>query len=309
LRVIFCANPSFALPSLRALLASRHRVAAVVTSPDKPQGRGRKLAALPVKIAALEHGLPVWQPENLRQGDFLNQIRGLAPDALVVVAFRILPRELFALPRYGAFNVHPSLLPRGRGPAPLRWTLLRGETETGVSIIQLSEQVDGGGILRQEKTAVLPDENYGSLHDRLSQLGAELLISVLDAFDDGQPPAPLDQDENLVTRAPKLRAVDFIINFQRSAQEICCQIRALSPEPGAVAVSTESRLKILAAQEVRVPAQLVPGQWQLVNRDGLLVGTGHGVIRLDSVQPEGKRPMSAAEFLRGRPKLPERFGH
>jgi methionyl-tRNA formyltransferase len=307
LRVVFCGNPDFALPSLRALLASRHRVAAVVTSPDKPQGRGRKLAPLPVKRAALESGLPVLQTDDLRAADFVGRVREYVPDALVVVAFRILPRELFALPRYGAFNVHPSLLPRGRGPAPMRWTLLRGETETGVSIIQLSEQIDGGGILRQEETAVLSGDNYGSLHDRLSQMGAELLIEVLDAFDNDKPPAPLAQNEALVTRAPKLRAADYIINFEHSAREICCQIRALSPEPGAVAVSLESRLKILAAEEVRVPAQLAPGQWQLAGRDGLLVGTGNGIIRLDSVQPEGKRPMSAAEFLRGRPKLPERF--
>ncbi len=306
MRVVFCGNPDFAVPSLENLLASSHEVVGVVTSPDKPRGRGRKVEPLPVKQRALEAGLPVFQPESLKDEAFLNEIRALAPDALVVVAFRILPRELFALPRLGSFNVHPSLLPAGRGPAPIRWTLIRGETETGVSIIQLTERIDGGGILSQIRVPIDTDEDFGSLHDRLSKLGAELLVQVLDQFEQHTPPMPMLQDESRVTKAPKLFADDFVLDWSQPAQDLHNRICALSPTPGAIAKSGDFRLKILKSEIIPSRFSLSPGE-TLIENSNLYVGTGDGNLRLKVVQPEGKRPMAVEEYMRGRPRLPRKF--
>jgi methionyl-tRNA formyltransferase len=307
MRVIFCGNPEFAVPTLDALLSGPHEVVAAVCSPDKQRGRGRKVQPLPVKERALEAGLPVFQPDSLKDPQFLDAVRVLAPDCLVVIAFRILPRDLFALPRFGSFNVHPSLLPRGRGPAPVRWTLIRGERETGVTIIHLSETIDGGDILRQEKTDVLPDENYGALHDRLSKIGARLLTDVLDAYEKGTPPPPMTQDETLVTKAPKLFGKDFELDWNLPATELTNRIRAFSPDPGAMTLWNGTRFKILQAYEA-VSDGLAAGEIRKQDAENLLVGTGQGALRLKSVQPEGKRAMTVAEFLRGRPVLPAKLG-
>ena len=307
MRVVFCGNPEFALPSLEALLAGPHEVAAAVTSPDKPQGRGRRLQAMPVKMRAQAAGVSVLQPESLSDADFLARLRHLAPDALVVVAFRILPRELLALPRRGCFNVHPSLLPRGRGPAPMRWTLIRGETETGVTIIHLNEVIDGGAILAQERTTVGDDEDFGSLHDRLAQMGAHLLMNVLKRIESGASLEPIEQDESQVTRAPKLKAEDFRIDWTMSARDIRNRIRAFSPQPGTVTRMNGRIFKILAAAEVAEKIALGRGELRKSGDDILLVGTGEGTLQFNVVQPEGKRAMTASEFLRGRPVLPERL--
>ena len=307
MRVIFCGNPAFALPTLRALLNSRHDVAAVVTSPDKPRGRGQGLSSLPVKKHAIVSGLPILQPQKLRDEDFLTTIRRIEPDAIVVVAFRILPRELFALPRLGSFNVHPSLLPRGRGPAPIPWTLIRGEQETGATIIRLTEQIDGGDILAQERIPVLPSDDFGSLHDKLADIGARILINVLDAFDRGDPPHPIPQDESNVTKAPKLFAQDYELDWDMPAENLANRIRALSPMPGAVALADNRRTKILAAEVVENLHHLEPGELRPDDANGLVVGTGDGALRLIRVQPEGRRAMTVLEYLRGRPQLPNKF--
>jgi methionyl-tRNA formyltransferase len=307
MRLVFCGNPEFAVPTLDALIASAHEVTAVVTSPDKPRGRGRKLTALPVKERALAAGLPVLQPGSLKDPEFLAQITKFQPDAIVVIAFRILPRELFGLPRLGSFNVHPSLLPRGRGPAPIRWTLLRGEEFTGVSIIHLTETIDGGGILKQETTPVGPAENYGTLHDRLARMGARMLVEVIDAFERGTPPAIITQDETQVTHAPKLHAEDLQLDWLLPAKELQCRIRALSPEPGAQLIFPQGRLKVLEADIVTVDPGVEAGVLLRAERDSLLLGTGTGALRLKIVQPEGKRAMTVAEWLRGRPVLPDKL--
>ncbi len=308
MRVVFCGNPGFAVPTLETLLASSHEVTAVVCSPDKPRGRGQKLQPLPVKDYALRSGVPVLQPVKLMDPDFLSSMRQIEPDCFVVVAFRILPHEMFALPRLGSFNVHPSLLPRGRGPAPIPWTLIRGETETGVTIIRLSEEIDGGDILLQERIPVSSDDNYGTLHGTLSQLGAKLLLKVLDACETGNPPPALTQDASQVTKAPKLFANDFELDWTLSAIELVNRIRAFSPFPGATTMVKGKRLKILSAAETDNLHNLLPGQIKQTDRESLLVGTGYGALWLKSIQPEGKRPMTVGEFLRGRPHLPERFG-
>ncbi len=306
MRVAFCGNPEFAVPTLTALLGSAHEVVAVVTSPDKPRGRGRKVGLLPVKATALLHTLPLFQPESLRDPLFLDQLGKLNPDALVVVAFRILPRELFALPTFGSFNVHPSLLPKYRGPAPIRWTLLNGDSVTGVSIIQLTEEIDGGGILLQQRTEISQNENYGELHDRLAVLGASMLIDVLDKFNAGVVPEPILQDAALSTRAPKLFSINFLIDWSQPAETIRNKVRALSPEPGAMTRGAAIELKILDCTALKVDRGL-PAGTVLIDSDAFIVGTGTLPLQLERVQPSGKRPMSAADFLRGRPKLPHKF--
>lgn len=262
---------------------------------------------LPVKERALATGVSVMQPASLKDREFLEQVVALKPDCLVVIAFRILPRVLFALPRLGSFNVHPSLLPRGRGPAPIRWTLIRGEEETGVTIIHLSEIIDGGDILRQEKTEIAPNEDYGALHDRLAALGARLLLEVLDSYANGRPPQPMVQDESLVTKAPKLFGKDFDLDWNLPAAELQNRIRAFSPDPGASTLWNGARFKILQAEETSAHG-LTSGQVLRNDEASLLVGTGHGTLKLDIIQPEGKRAMTVAEFLRGRPAIPMKLG-
>lgn len=306
MRVIFCGNPEFALPTLKALLASEHEVVAVVTSPDQPQGRGRKLAPMPVKEFAFANRLPVLSPAKLKDPEFLIQLRELNFDALVVVAFRILPREMFSLPKFGALNVHPSLLPKCRGPAPIQWTLLRGETETGVTIIRLTEEIDGGGMLAQEHTFISPDENFGNLHDRLSAMGANMLVKVLSQIGHGETIHPILQDESQVTTARKLKSVDYILDFQLTGIELQNRIRAFSPAPGAIAKSNDFSIKILSAELANSDVCLQPAQVQQY-QDSIIVGTADRPLSLKSVKPAGKKAMAVAEYLRGRPTLPDRF--
>ncbi len=306
MRVVFCGNPEFALPTLQALLNSEHEVVAVVTSPDQPQGRGRKLAPMPVKEFSQANRLTVLSPARLKDPVFLGQLGELNIDALIVVAFRILPREMFSLPKFGALNVHPSLLPKCRGPAPIQWTLLRGEIETGVTIIRLTEEIDGGGMLAQERTAIAADENFGDLHDRLSVIGARMLVGVLNRFGNGESIMPISQDESKVTTARKLKPEDYRLDFRLTSSELLNRIRAFSPAPGAVAKATEFSLKVLRAEvsdggKCAQPAQVLHLQ------DSIIVGTADYPIKFKSVKPAGKKEMSVAEYLRGRPTLPDRF--
>ncbi len=306
MRVVFCGNPEFALPTLEALLASRHDVVAVVTSPDQPQGRGRKLAPMPVKSFAEQRALPVLSPAKLKDADFLESLRELRPDALVVVAFRILPREMFSLPRWGALNVHPSLLPKFRGPAPIQWTLLSGESETGVTIIRLTEEIDGGGMLAQLRTPILPSDNFGALHDRLASIGASMLVEVLDKLDAGEAVEPLIQDNALATPARKLKSEDYVLDFRLPAQVVINRIRALSPSPGAVAQYGEFSVKVLDAVADGEASPMQPGQVKH-NQVAIWVGTADTPVQLNIVKPAGKREMSVADYLRGRPQLPDCF--
>lgn len=298
MRVVFCGNPDFALPTLEALCVSHHQVAAIVCSPDKPMGRGKKVGSPPVKRRATELGLEVLQPESLKDSGFLQKIAALQPAALVVVAFRILPRALLALPPHGAINVHPSLLPKARGAAPIQWTLLRGEEETGVTIIRLTEQIDAGNILRQERAPIAPNDDFGALHDRLASLGARLLVETLQAIEDGTQPAPQKQDESQATTAPKLKPEDFVLHWEESAEELRNRIRAFSPVPGAMTQMDGKRLKIFRVELASDESGLAPGQVRCRESE-LFVGTGSVPLRVLVLQFEGRKRMSVEEFLRG----------
>ncbi len=298
MRVVFCGNPDFALPTLQALHGSRHEIAAVVCSPDKPRGRGKKLGSPPVKNKAVQLGLDILQPESLKDSGFLQTIKTMKPDALVVVAFRILPRALFTLPLQGALNVHPSLLPKARGAAPIQWTLLRGETETGVTIIRLTEHIDAGNVLRQERILISPEDDFGTLHNSLAELGARLLVETLDAVENGTQQAPLKQDDAQATTAPKLKPEDFVLHWEQNAEELLNRIRAFSPVPGAVSRIEGKRMKIFRAEIAANESEFLPGELRSSNGE-LFVGTGSVPLRILELQFEGRKKMYVEEFLRG----------
>ena len=298
MRVVFCGNPDFALPTLLALHDSRHEIAAVVCSPDKPMGRGKKLGSPPVKNKAVQLGLDVLQPESLKDSGFLQTIQALEPDALVVVAFRILPRALFILPLQGALNIHPSLLPKARGAAPIQWTLIRGEKETGVTIIRLTKHIDAGNVLRQERISIAPEDDFGTLHDSLGELGARLLVETLDTVENGTQSAPLKQDDAQATTAPKLKPEDFVLHWEQNAEELLNRIRAFTPMPGAVSRIEGKRMKIFRAEIAASELELSPGELRSIDGE-LFTGTGSAPLKILELQFEGRKKMSAGEFLRG----------
>jgi methionyl-tRNA formyltransferase len=311
LRALFFGTPDFAVPSLERLLKSPHTVVGVVTSRDKPRGRGLRLAPVPVKQAALEHNLPILEPPNLKADSFLDQVRLLSPDILVVVAFRILPIALFAIPRYGAVNVHPSLLPKYRGPAPIHWTLINGETVTGVTTFRIEEKVDAGNLLLQRKVPISNDDDFGSLHDRLAVIGADLLVETIDGLENGSLKARR-QDESLATPAPKVQPSDSAIDWAQPANVIRNRVRAFSPSPGAWTNLEGKTLKIFRCETVAHGAENVsdpsPGLIAEVTKDGFPVATtGDGYLKLKVVQIEGKKRMDADAFNRGFPLLGKRF--
>jgi len=298
-KILFMGTPDFAVPSLAALIRSGRDVAGVVTQPDRPKGRGRQAARPPVKVLAQSHGIAVYQPEKVRDAAFLEVFRGIAPELVVVAAFgQILPKEILVCPKYGCINVHPSLLPRCRGAAPIQWTLIRGETETGVTIMQMDEGVDSGGILLQEETPIGPEEDFGALHDRLSLMGAELLIGAVEAVESGKAVCT-PQDPALATFAPRLKKEDGRIRWERSCREILNLIRGLSPVPGAYTCLNGKVLKIFSAAISECRHEKVPGTAGPLAEEGLAVAAGDGHVLLRDVQLENKNRMPIGDFLRG----------
>ena len=293
MRVLFYGTPAFALPTLRALLA-RHRVVAVVTQPDRPAGRGQRAQSPPVKIVALEHGIPVLQPERLREPGWPEQLAPHGADVAVVVAFgQILPPAVLAVPRQGSVNVHASLLPRYRGAAPVAWAIIRGERETGITTFQMDAGMDTGPVLLQRTTPIGPDETAGDLAERLAALGAETLLETLDRLDGARP---VPQDSASATMAPRLRKEDGALDWTESAAALAARIRGVNPWPGAVTVAPGGRLRIWRARAL--PGRGEPGV--LTPVDGqVAVGTGAGLLVPLEVQPENRRAMAWDAYLRG----------
>lgn len=299
MRVVFMGTPDFAVPSLQRVAQSAHELVGVVTRPDKPRGRGQKLQPTEVKAAvdALGLGVPILQPESLKEPDFHAQLKDLKPDLFAVVAFLILPRSVLAIPPQGSVNVHPSLLPKYRGAAPIQWAIINGETETGVSIFQLSPRVDAGDLLLQEKVTIGADETAGALYERLKVMGAELLVTALDGVADNTL-MPMPQSNEGVTRAPKLEKDDGHIDWALQADVIRNRIRGVTPFPGAF---TLWRGQVLKIHQTSLSAdQGEPGRVLMADpKLGVCVATGQGALRLDVVQPQGKKQMSGAEWVRG----------
>ena len=302
-------TPDFAVPSLVGVAQSGHDLVGVVTRPDRPRGRGQQMQPTDVKAAVASLGLdvPVLQPESLRDENFHAQLQALEPDLLAVVAFLILPRSVLAIPKLGSVNVHPSLLPKYRGAAPIQWAIINGETETGVTIFQLSPRVDAGDILIQQKVAIGDDETAGELYERLKVKGAELLIRAIDGMTDGSV-VPVPQTDAGVSRAPKLEKEDGEIDWSKGAGDIRNLIRGTNPFPGAF---TLWRNKLLKIHQATVDTGM--GEAGTVigadGKRGLIVGTGEDALVLNEVQPAGKKRMSGADFARGyRIEVGERLG-
>jgi methionyl-tRNA formyltransferase len=303
IRIVFMGSPEFALPSLKSLIENRYTVVGVVTQPDQPAGRGRKLTPPPVKTLAVELNLPIIQPQKLRMPGVIEQLRTWAPDIIIVVAFgQILPKEVLDLPKFGCINVHASLLPRWRGAAPIQAAILHGDHETGVTIMKMDSGLDTGPILKQKSIPIEPDDTAGSLSKRLSQLGSELLIETLPLYLHGEL-TPQPQDDAKASYAPMLKKADGELDFSKPASLLARQVRAFNPWPGAFTIWKGQAIKILRAHEVedehltsKLP--LLPGQ-TFIYQDQPAVCTGKGLFVLDEVQPAGKRPMEGKVFLRG----------
>lgn len=297
-RIVFMGTPDFAVPSLESC-TKLGEVVLVVTQPDKPKGRGQELASPPVKQWALAHGLPVKQPEKLKAGRFHEELAPLAPDVMVVAAYgKILPPELLAVPKHGCVNVHGSLLPRWRGAAPIQRAVAAGDPTTGVCLMVMEAGLDTGPVFARGEIPIGPADTGGSMHDKLAQLGAQLLLAELPAFLEGQRPA-VPQDHAQATLAPMLKKEEGELDFAKGARELESRLRGFTPWPGAYTRLNGKLLKVLAA---RVGAgRGAPGEVLSAGAEGIEIACGEGSLLLVEVLPEGKRAMSAAQFLSGRP--------
>jgi methionyl-tRNA formyltransferase len=297
MRIVFMGTPEFSLPSLKILLDNSATIAAVVTVPDAQAGRGRHMVESPVKQFAVGHGLRCLQPEKLKDAAFQQQLRDVQPDLFVVVAFRILPPEVFMIPPKGAFNLHASLLPKYRGAAPINWAIIKGETETGVTTFFLKETVDTGNIILQARIPIREDDTAGTVHDRLSEVGAEIVLHTVRLIESGKA-NPVPQDASLASPAPKIFTEDCKIPWSSPARAVHNFIRGLSPRPGAWTTFSESSVKIFKAQVADRASGGSPGE--ILRADTkLVVAAGEGSVEVLELQQEGKKRLTAAEFLRG----------
>ncbi len=296
MRIAFLGTAPFAVPTINALLNSDHEVVGVVTGPDKPVGRGRKLQPTPVKERALKAGLEILTPEKLKNKEFLEKYRSWKPDAAVVVAYRILPEVVFDLPKFGTLNLHPSLLPKYRGPAPLNWTLINGDNETGISVIRICKIVDAGGVVLQRKIALDPFETTHDLAVRLAPEGGQMIVDALEGLFENRLEV-IEQDESLVTKAPKLVKEDGIIDWNRDSISIHNQVRGLFPWPGSYSYLNGKTIKLFGSK----PVENISEKHGIVvnNDDSLVISCGKDAISFDEVQLQGKKKMPVSDFLRG----------
>ena len=293
-------TPDFSVGALKALAENGYEIAGVVTQPDKPRGRGKASSMTPVKEAALELGLTVYQPSRVREQSFMDTVRALNPDVIVVSAFgQIIPKALLELPRYGCVNIHASLLPKYRGAAPIQWAVMDGEPVSGVTIMQMDEGLDTGDMLAKTEVPLEPDETGGSLFDKLSRAGAELLIRTLPALEQGTLTPEKQPLESPTAYARMIRKEDGRIDWNLEAEAIERRIRGLNPWPSAYTELTGKILKIWRAEVLPKESGQTPGTVTEAGKGGFCVQTGKGVLRLLEVQLEGKKRMDAQAFLRG----------
>lgn len=290
-------TPEFALPSLDILAGNSYPIPAVVTVPDKPRGRGQEVSPSPVKERALSLSIPVLQPESLKDPAFADELRRIGPDIIAVVAFRILPKEVFTIPHFGSFNLHASLLPKYRGAAPINWAIINGETETGVTTFLLQEKVDTGALLLQRAVPILPEETAGSLHDRLALLGAGAVLETVRMIETGKA-TPVPQPDALATLAPKITKEECRISWAKSARRIHDLIRGLSPHPAAYSLHAGRIIKVYRSRIVDSRSSSPPGT-VTVTPGMLRVATVDSDLALEELQQEGRKRMGVEEFLRG----------
>ena len=299
MRIIFMGTPDFAVGTLEALVNAGHEVVLAVTQPDKPQGRKQILVAPPVKQTAEKLGIPVYQPKRVREPEALALLRGYEPELIVVAAFgQILPKELLDMPTYGCINVHASLLPKYRGAAPIQWAILNGDAVTGVTIMRMDVGLDTGDMIAKAEVAITPEDTGGSLFDRLAETGAKLCVDTIPSIVDGTA-VYTPQDEQAANKVGQISKKDGLIDFTCSAAALECQIRGLNPWPSAYTSLAGKTLKIWSAQVSDRQTEAQPGTVVLVEKDLCGVQTGDGMLICTEVQLEGKKRMSAADFLRG----------
>jgi len=298
-RIIFMGTPDFSVPTLQGLIDSRDQVAAVITQPDRPKGRGKKLTPPPVKILAQSAGIPVLQPTKIRTVEFAETLRSFRPDLIILVAYgRILPSNILDLPPLGCINVHGSLLPRHRGAAPIQQAVLAGDAVAGVTIMQMDAGMDTGAILLQTSIPIAEDDTAGSLFSKLSNLGGKTLLEALDLLRDNKLP-PIEQDHSIATEAPPLKKEHGSIDWEKSASELHCFIRGMDPWPTAYSFLDGKRFRFFVPDLSDISSDQPPGTIVQADKNGLLIATGGGVLSVREIQPEGKKRMTVTAYLCG----------
>lgn len=299
MKILFMGTPEFAIPSLEKLYHSHHEIVGVVSGPDKPVGRGLKPGPTPIKRIAQQWQIPVFTPEKLNQESFILMLNELSADLYVVVAFRILPVMVFTIPRLGTINVHASLLPKYRGAAPINWAIINGETETGITTFFIEEKVDTGEWILQRKLLIGDEETAGELHDRLCQLGADVLLETVNLIAAGN--APRNKQVGEVTKAPKITKEICHIDWTKDCVSVFNLIRGLSPFPRAFSYFSDEEFKICASkiESLEISPDCQPGEIVSIAKEKFSVAAGQGIIAITEVQPVNRRRMTAAEYLRG----------
>lgn len=294
-------TPEFAVPSLDILVENKFNVVAVITAPDKPQGRGQKTAFSPVKACALKHNLPVLQPVNLKAPAFLEELKSYNANLQVVVAFRMLPEMVWSMPEWGTFNLHASLLPQYRGAAPINWAIINGEKETGVTTFFLRHEIDTGSIIFQVKEPIHETDNAGTLYTRLMHKGAALVLKTVKAIEAGEHPSQPQPEDIDIKHAPKIFKETCQLNWNQPSQSIINFVRGLSPYPGAWATLNGKTYKVFSVSHSAFNLQhsIAAGQYETDNKTYLYMKTSDGWISIDELQPEGKKRMTIQEFFRG----------
>lgn len=301
LRIIFMGTPEFAVPSLAILVQHQFNVAAVITAPDKPQGRGQKLGASPVKEFALQHNIPVLQPTNLKSLEFISELKSYQANLQVVVAFRMLPEAVWAMPAIGTFNLHASLLPQYRGAAPINWAIINGEKETGVTTFFLKHEIDTGSIIFQEKETIHPLDDVGMLYERLMKKGANLVLKTVQAIEKDSYPNEPQRESGELKHAPKIFKETCAINWNQTSEQVYNFVRGLSPYPAAWTIVDGKQYKIFkcSLKEAVGSRQSAAGHFETDNKTYLYIKTLDGYISVEEFQPEGKKRMKVDEFFRG----------
>ena len=301
LRIIFMGTPEFAVPSLEILAENKFNVVAVITAPDKPQGRGQKLTASPVKECALKYSIPVLQPTNLKSPDFINELKSYNANLQVVVAFRMLPEVVWSMPSLGTFNLHASLLPQYRGAAPINWAIINGEKETGATTFFLKHEIDTGSIIFQEKEKINEDDDVGKLYERLMLKGSSLVLKTVKAIEQGTVPSQPQDESVTLKHAPKIFKETCEVNWNQASEAIRNFVRGLSPYPAAWTTLNGKFFKLFKVESTVDGRQSTVGCGQIEtdNKTYLRVKTQDGWISILEFQPEGKKRMSVEEFFRG----------
>ncbi|MDZ4713053.1 MAG: methionyl-tRNA formyltransferase [bacterium] len=303
MKIVFMGTPQFAVPSLRILVNNEYDIAVVVTVPDKKQGRGQKVEQSDIKKFALQYDLNILQPESLKDPSFIDSLKALSPDLIIVVAFRILPKEVFTIPKLGSFNLHGSLLPKYRGAAPINWAIINGDAETGVTTFFLKPKVDTGNIILQEKITIDPDDDSGTIHDKLSELGAETVLKTVKLIESGNV-IEVRQDNSLSSTAPKIFKEDCLINWNSGSVKIHDFIRGLSPYPGAFTYLNKKSVKVYRSMLTGIEAASSPGKI-IIDQKKIFVCTNDKLLQILELQLEGKKRVAAIDFVNGMNKQSE----